>query len=311
MRQPSCLRESTARRCLVALALAFALSACKKNASDAAKPSEAALQENKAAPSADFSGRVKGLIKLREGAALPTLSLPEQTARQAAAAVPQGCPALSAVDERKVEQHPTTGGLYPVHIAITQMSAAPPREKRTHEIVIEDCRLKPGLVAAMHGDVLRVTNRAHTAFLPVLPGDTFMQAIMPGKSREVDLNALGAFDVQCSFGGYCGSTMLVTVAHSLYAVTDAEGRFEITGVPLDEELTVHAWNPLFDVTTASIKLTKAEPTQELVLALTPQVAPTENKPEETKAGEAEPQEAKPAKSKAQEGKPAATKPAAP
>jgi hypothetical protein len=305
VRQPSCLREfRAARRGLVALALIAGLGACKKKTPDASEPS--APQDKQAAPSADFSGRVKGLVKLREGAALPTLSLPEDVLRQTAATVPEGCPALSAADEQRVEQNPSTGGLSPVHIAITQMSAAPPREKRTQQVFIDDCRLKPGLVAAMHGDVLRVTNRAHTAFLPVLPGDSFMQAIMPGKSREVELNGLGAFDVQCSFGGYCGSTMLVVVAHSLYAVTDSEGRFEITGIPLDEELTLHAWNPLFDVTTASIKLTKAEPEKELELVLTPQVAatgtkPPEEQPTDSKAG------AKPAERKAAGTKPAERK----
>lgn len=319
MRQPSCLREGgAARRYLVALALVAGLSACKKKAPDASKQAEANQQENNAALSADFSGRVKGLVKLKEGAALPTSSLPEQMVLQMAAAVPEGCPALSAADERKVEQHPATQGLYPVHIAITQMSAAPPREKRTHELIIEDCRLKPSLVAAMQGDLLRVTNRAHTAFLPVLPGDNFMQAIMPGKSREVEINALGASTVHCGFGGYCGSATLVTVGHSLFAVTDAQGQFEIEGVPLDEELTLHAWNPLFEVTTTTLKLTKAEPGKELVLELTP--VPTqaqanqaetqaENKPPESKpAGEAKPAENKPAPAKPAEPQGAESKP---
>jgi hypothetical protein len=263
-------------RDLLLLSLLLLACACKKNeaheeSAPKRAPEGAADAPARAAPekpAADFSGKLTGIIKLREGADLPTSTLPANI-RKSVASVPAGCPPLSEADERTVARDPETQGLSPVHLAVTQMSAAPSREPRTHEVAIEDCRLTPRMLGVMQGDNLRVINRSKTTFLPVLPGDKFMQAILPGATREVPLDAPGSLEVHCGFGGYCGATMLVSVAHSLFTISDRKGHFTIEGIPLGEELIVHAWHPLFEVTSEPFKLSGEEPHKSLELTLSP------------------------------------------
>lgn len=219
------------------------------------------------APKADFSGRVTGLVRLAPGVSLPLAVLPAAGTKDTVIA--PGCPEITKADAKRVTENAETHGLSPVHVALTGMSAAPPREPVTHNLVIQDCRLQPGLIAAQTGDTLRLTNRSTTAFLPVLPGDSFMQALLPEASREVPLSGIGPADVKCGFGSYCGESVILSVAHSLFAVTDSSGAFSIEGVPLDQELTVHAWHPLFEVSGAKFKLSAAEPHKQVELLLKP------------------------------------------
>jgi len=44
------------------------------------------------------------------------------------------------------------------------------------------------------------------------------------------------------FGSACGRTDVMTMAHSLHAVSGADGRFRIERVPANEDLRLHAWN---------------------------------------------------------------------
>jgi hypothetical protein len=255
------------RNWLLLLAL---LGACGESApkQEAAKPPVAPESKQATpAPASDFSGEVSGIVKLPAGLALPMAAPLDASAGKLT--VPAGCPPVSDEDRRSVSENASTHGLFPVHIAVTQMQAAPPRAPVTHEVSIENCRLTPRLIGAMRGDKLRITNKSQATFLPVLPGDAFMQGSLPGASREVALEQMGPQLLRCGFAGYCGETVLITVAHSLYAVTDAEGRFTLSGIPLDQELVVHAWHPLFEVSSLPFKLSKAEPKQQLEFTLKP------------------------------------------
>jgi hypothetical protein len=260
-------------RSLRLAAVVAAVGALACGGSDKGAPAKAdAGSSAPAKPSIDFSGSVTGVVKLAEGQTLPlTAALTPGTKNTV---IPPGCPPLSDDDRRPVSEQAETHALSPIHVAITGMSAAPPRAPQTHEVTIEGCRLKPKLVAAMNGDKLKVINRSQTAFLPVLPKDPFMQAILSGDSREAPISFIGPSPLSCGFGSYCGESLLVSTAHSLYAVTDAQGHFTISGVPLDQELTIHAWNPVFEATSAPFKLTREASSKTIELALTP-LAPAE------------------------------------
>lgn len=219
------------------------------------------------APKADFAGKVTGTIRLAKGAALPLAALPESGTKDSVIA--PGCPEISAKDAKRVLENAATRGLSPVHVALTGMTASPPQQAVVHEVFIDECRLRPALIGAKVGDTLRVTNRSKASFLPLLPGDSFMQAMLPDAAREVPVGGIGAADLKCGFGSYCGESVVLAVAHSLFAVTDSEGHFTISGIPLDQELTLHAWHPLFDVAIATFKLTSEEPSKGLDLQLVP------------------------------------------
>jgi len=222
-----------------------------------------------AGPKAEFRGTLRGIVKLAPGAQMPLAPPPSKTDVVAA----QECPPIAESDRRQVTENMATQGLTPLHVALTGMSAAPERAPVTHELEIRDCRFAPTMIAAMTRDKLHVVNHSKVPFLPLLPGDTFMQALLPGAERDVDIKGIGPLILKCGLGSYCGESVLLSTAHPLYAVTDAEGRFTITGVPLDEALTVHAWHPLFKPAEASVKLTKDELSKDVELLIEPVSAP--------------------------------------
>ena len=235
---------------------------------DAAEPPELAVD---AALRVDPgpTGVVLGSVRLAKGQKVPLAPAPLVNGLPATAVAP--CPPIDLNDQRSVT-HADSGGLSPVHVAITGMRTTPPSTPRTHELFIDGCRLRPTMLAATRGDSVRITNRTDTALLPVLPGDRFMQGMLRGESREFPLKQLGRSVIRCNFANYCGETVVVTVSHPLYAVTDAEGRFRIENVPLDQPLKVHAFHPLFDVSTVDVTLTPDARETTLALTLTPKPA---------------------------------------
>lgn len=229
-------------------------------------------------PPAEFLGTVHGVIKLARGAALP-IAPPVRIKGQVPSSVAP-CPAVDVNDQRIVARDPASGGLSPVHVALTEMSAVPTRAPEVHELFIDACRLRPTLVGALRGDTVRVTNRSPSVLLPILPGDTFMRGLMRGETRDFALTRLGPTAVECAFGNYCGKSLVIGVSHPLYAVSDDKGRFTIRQVPLGQELKLNAWHPLFQVTTVSVELSRAEPekTVELTLQPTPSAAASTRTP---------------------------------
>ena len=235
---------------------------------DAAEPKELAVD---AAAPVDLGpkGVVLGSVQLAKGHKVPLAPPPLVNGLPATAVAP--CPPIDLHDQRSVTRA-DGGGLSPVHVAITGMRTTPPSTPRTHELFIDGCRLRPSMLAATRGDSVRITNRTDTALLPLLPGDRFMQGMMRGESRELSLKQLGRSVIRCNFANYCGETVVVTVSHPLYAITDGEGRFRIENVPLDQPLKVHAFHPLFDVATVEVTLTSKVRERTIALTLTPKPA---------------------------------------
>jgi hypothetical protein len=221
-------------------------------------------------PKPEFVGTLQGIVKLATGAELPLAPLPPRGKTDTVVA--PGCPDINEADRRQVHESPTTGGIFPLHVAITQMTEAPQREPMTHDMEIRDCRLWPGMVAMRTGDKLRVINKSKAPFLPVLPRESFMQALLPDTERETTVSGIGPVTIKCGFASYCGEAVLVSTAHTLYAVTDSSGRFTISGVPINQKLKVFAWHPLFKAASADFELTSGERTKDVELSIEP--APT-------------------------------------
>ncbi|MDB4973243.1 MAG: hypothetical protein JWN48_1584 [Myxococcaceae bacterium] len=237
---------------------------------DAGAVSAAAARTADGGPPLSFVGTVRGVVKLATGAKLPLAPFPMQNGVLPVSVAP--CPPVDATDQRNtVSLAKQTGGLFPVHVAITGMTGAPKREPVTHEVFIDACRLRPSMIGAMKGDQLKITNRSEAALVPRLPGDSFMRGLMNGESHQGPLKLTRTI-VDCSFGSYCGESLVVATSHSLYAVTSTEGFFTIEHVPLHQKLTIHAWNPLFEVSSAPFTLSEREPEQMIELTLTPTAA---------------------------------------
>ena len=229
-----------------------------------------------AGPALEFTGTIRGVIKLAKGQKLPFGLFPQQNGVTPPSAA--HCPPIDTADQRTITLAKQTGGLSPVHVALTGMTGSPPRAPLVHELYIDACRLRPTLVGALRGDRVRVTNRSEAAFVPRLPGGNFMRGLMHGESTEGELKETRSL-VECSFAAYCGESLVIATTHSLYDVTTPEGFFTIEHVPLDQELTVHAWHPLFQVTSSEpVTLTHAQPERMVELALTPSAGALAIKP---------------------------------
>jgi hypothetical protein len=214
----------------------------------------------------EFSGTVRGIVKLAAGASVPLA--PPVLSHGAKPPSLAPCPPVDANDQRTVTQAKETGGLSPVHVALTGMKTAPPTEPKTHELFIDACRLRPTVVGAQKGDLIKVTNRSEMALVPQLPGAPFMRGLLRGESQTFEA-AQTQTRVQCSFGSYCGESLVVAVKHPLYDVTTEQGFFTIEHVPLEQPLTVHAWHPLFRANSVKVELSKEKPEQMVEILLTP------------------------------------------
>jgi len=251
-------------------------------ASTPATPSAAATPAPAAAP----TGSVEGTVVLAEGAELPRRPDPKKSSKFVITDPPAPCSPIGEGDASPVRRDVASGGLSFIHVALTGMKSTAPAAPRTHELLLEDCRLNQSLLAARLGDSVRIKNASNTPLLPTLPGDTFMEAILAGGERTVELKRLGLSQMSCGFAAYCGQTDVLVTSHSLFAVTDKLGHFRIEGVPLDTDLTINAWHPLFTVSKQPVRLTAAAPTQSLKLVLAPTppevTPPTKQVPEARK-----------------------------
>lgn len=218
------------------------------------------------AATATFLGTVRGIVKLGPGASVPMAPPVLSHGVKPPSMAP--CPPVDENDQRVVSQSKQTGGLSPVHVALTGMHAAPAREPATHELFIDACRLRPTLIGVRKGDQVKVTNRSEAALIPQLPGASFMRGMMRGETQSFEATRVQT-RVQCSFGSYCGEALVIATTHPLYDVTTPEGFFTIENVPLDQEVTLHAWHPLFEEASATMRLTKQQPEQSVELLLTP------------------------------------------
>jgi hypothetical protein len=223
-----------------------------------------------AEPSVGLTGVIEGQVVLAEGAKLPELEDPRKAAKFALTDPPQPCSPIGKPDLTPVRRDADSAGLSNIHVALTGMRSTPDSAPRVHELLLTDCRLAQPVLGVMRGDTVRIKNASGSPLLPAMPGDKFMQAILPGESRELEIKGLGSMRIACSFSSYCGQTDVLSTSHRLYAVTDRTGHFRIEGVPLDQDLVVHAWQPLFAESRASVRLTSGAPEKQVTLKLAPQ-----------------------------------------
>jgi hypothetical protein len=222
------------------------------------------------APSAAGASLI-GTIKLEEGASLPQYR-PEDMERRVLAHIqggtfPEVCSPAKLNDRTPVREGPE-GNLIGVMVAASQFSKSTPREPRTYDIVIKDCRLTPRLVVGQVGDSIRLSSEVSYPLLPTYGANAYNETLIPGQSKVLKLDKPGVDNVMCGFTAPCGRTDVVVVHHPVFAVTDDTGSFKIENFPADETVKLSAWHPLFNETHISVKLAKGE-TKSVELRLTP------------------------------------------
>lgn len=295
----SSMSRSRRLRLVLFGALAFGLIGCKDAEPEAANESAEAIETQEGeqqAPAAEESaarpalGRIVGRVVLKEGASLPSREIKFGDALRSA----EGCPEISEADHQPVffspspanpeagedaaressdTERPERRGLVNILVSLTGdrelfFKELPPRKPQEIELIIRDCRLEPRLVAGVTGDELLLKNRSDRPMLPFIGQQGFVETLSSGETRRTTLDARGVSRVGCGVTGYCGSADLVVLAHPVFGVTGELGRFEIESVPADQELTLHAWHPLFQEVQQKLTVPRGE-TVELEIVIEP------------------------------------------
>lgn len=280
---------------------ALALAACtREEAAPSREPSGEGEAEGadtvdtaeSAAPAAQPAlGRIVGRVVLKEGAELPIRPRKRGDAENQV----EGCPEIEEADYRPVFEG--EDGLVNILVTLTGdrerfFKELPPRAPQEVELVIRaNCRLQPRLLGAVVGDALLLKNRSERPMLPYVGVQSFVETLSSGETRRQILESRGVFPVGCGVTGFCGSADLVVLAHPVFDVTEASGRFEIENVPADQDITIHAWHPLFQEVKESVRVPRGE-TVEVELTIAPlerHTSPSEIR-ESTETGEGSPNE---------------------
>jgi plastocyanin len=245
------------------------LAACSAGADKRELAADAASKpaSTPAGPKANFSGVIRGIVKLADGSSVPLGADPR--GNPGTVEPPAPCAPISEADRRVVYAAEGTHGLTPIHVALTGMKSVPPSAPTTRVVRALGCRFQPDLAGAQVGDTLRFENASAAVLTTAFPGDTFIRTLPAGDAHEVKVGKSGVLQVGCPLGGYCGGTSIIAVAHPLWAVTDQAGTFRIAHVPLGEPVVVHAWHPLFGESNATLTLDATTPEREVTLTLTP------------------------------------------
>jgi hypothetical protein len=239
------------------VALLVAVSGCPSAPSE--EPARREPTETERDAPRGETGTVVGVVRLVEGATLPRARL---DASGSATNTPPACPPIEARDETPVFE--VDGKLVNVLVSATGdrakfFEALPAREPSDVELIIAgDCRLVPRLVGAVEGDTLVLKNRAPIAMLPFIGQQGYVESLSSSESRRKVLEKRGVIRVGCGVSGYCGSTDVVVIPHPVFGVTGASGQFVIDNVPADQDVTLHAWHPLFEATNKTVRVGKGE-----------------------------------------------------
>jgi hypothetical protein len=211
-------------------------------------------------------GIVEGVVRLAEGTALPFYPEPPPP-KMPPSPRPDFCPPPKRSDRQPVSLG-ANQGLQGLMVNAIDFKASPAHEPVTHEVVVRDCMLEPRLVVATRGDKLRVRNETNHPFLPKFITDAFTQALAKGQDRLVDLDRGGVHQFGCFLGSTCGRTDVIVLYHPVHTTTGKDGRFRLANVPANQDLTVHAWHPLFDESSAPVKVAPGK-TVQVEITLTP------------------------------------------
>lgn len=263
---------------LVCCTICLSISYCDKGSEkEAKKPEVAKVPVVKEPPASQAPapavpiGVIEGVVRLEKGAKLPSYP-PQMMMRQVLnltepAPMPEECSPAQDSDRQPV-QLTEQGALAGVMIAVTGFSGFNKRPSVTHEVVIEDCRLKPMLVVAEKDDLIRIRSTTNYPFMPGFGTSNITQTLIKGQEEVTRLDRGGVQTILCGFTAPCGRTDVIILHHSLYTLTDAQGAFRLENIPAGETITVNAWHPLFRQTNINLSVQPNE-VRQVPLILSP------------------------------------------
>lgn len=178
------------------------------------------------------SGAVRGKI-LFEGTAPKPAAIDPQTDREI-------CSAQDLVDESLLVD-PASSGIKNVAVWIEKTKGG----AKALALDNRGCRFDPHVSIAAKGAELTIKNRdtfLHTAAAKDPKGKDLFNVALPIRDQEAKktLNALGPLELRCDVHPWMRAFVVVNDGE-LSAVSDAQGSFEISGVP-PGRYTVRVWH---------------------------------------------------------------------
>lgn len=188
-------------------------------------------------------GTVEGVIRLAEGAEIPSYAT-SPFATLTAGQVPTSCTPPQLTDRQPLRLDPARGL---ANVAVGAMGDPmhwiARGEPLVREVHIRDCRLDPPTIVATLGDRIRIVNEVDYPFMPQF-GLGFLQAVTPAEPIERELDQAGPRPLECAFAAPCGRSEIMVFQTPVHTVSGADGTFRIENAPAGQELTIVAWHPL-------------------------------------------------------------------
>ncbi len=161
------------------------------------------------------------------------------------------CGQLNLLDERLLVDQETKG-IQNVVVYLytgrggTQLPASKP-SKQTRKLLAKECRFEPHVVLAQSGDTLIFDESeavvGHSINLNFFENRTSGLMIPVGGNRDITLQKAepAPIPVECNIHPWMRA-WLVVLDHPYAAVSDAQGRIEIKGLPENQELTFRVFH---------------------------------------------------------------------
>lgn len=148
---------------------------------------------------------------------------------------PEGCGRWQTRQDIRV--HPDGRGVADVIVAILDppVDSTPPSEPRRVGLDHRDCRFVPRTAVLAVGDIIETVNHDHVIHTAHLHGALEGNLALPlhGQSITVTTERPGMITVLCDLHRWMRAFVRVD-SHTHHAVTDARGRFRISGLPPDD-----------------------------------------------------------------------------
>ncbi|MBI4605735.1 MAG: hypothetical protein HY721_27525 [Planctomycetes bacterium] len=187
------------------------------------------------APSQEPSGNIEGVVLL-QGSAVPAATL-----------VPVGTDPQHCGKERSLEDYVVDAASRGIRHVIVHLEGAglerlPPAPPERLVLDNKDCRFEPHAAVLTAGSTLAMANgdpilhTVHAYFAA-----SFNVALAPGEPpEERRLTRPGLVQLRCDSHGWMNAFIRVD-RHPFHAVTDAQGRFAMTGIP-PGRYTLKGWH---------------------------------------------------------------------
>jgi hypothetical protein len=217
-------------------------------------------------------GTVEGVIRLAEGAEIPSYD-DSPFATPAAGQIPTTC-TPPQIHDRQPLVPDAARGLSNVAVGAMGDPAhwIARGEPTTREIHIRDCRIEPRTIVATLGDRVRIVNEVDYPFMPQF-GLGFLQAVTPAEPLERELDQAGPRRLECAFAAPCGRAEVMVFQTPVYTVSGEDGTFRIENAPAGQELTLVAWHPLIAEARATTRVEEGG-TAHVEIVVHPLAAPT-------------------------------------